>query len=83
MLTKEHVKTAQKARNFLLEAYVEFADGDDHLQACENLWQVAHAKTAVAQHRDWEHSDLNQSRGETCIYVGWNQGCIAAGSGAD
>ena len=26
---------------------------------------------------------LNQSRGETCIYVGWNQGCIAAGSGAD
>ena len=26
---------------------------------------------------------LNQSRGETCIYVGWNQGRIAAGPGAD
>ena len=55
MTTKEYVKTAQKARALLLEAYVEFADGDDHLKACGKLWQAAaHAITAVAQQRGWE-----------------------------
>ena len=56
MPEKEHVETAQEARALLLEAYVEFADGDDHLKACEKLWQsAAHAITAVAQQRGWEH----------------------------
>ena len=55
MRTKEHVKTAQKARALLMEAYAEFLDGDDHLKACEKLWQsAAHAITAVAQQRGWE-----------------------------
>ena len=55
MTTKEHLKTAQKARALLFEAYVEFADGDDHLKACEKLWQsAAHAIAAVAQQRGWE-----------------------------
>ena len=59
MPTKEYVKTAQKARVFLWEAYVEFLDGDDHLKACEKLWQsAAHAITAVAQQRGWECGDL-------------------------
>ncbi len=54
MTTKEYVKTAQKARTLLFEAYVEFADGDDHLKACEKLWQAAaHAITAAAQQRGW------------------------------
>ena len=58
MTTKEYVKTAQKARALLLESYVEFADGDDHLKACEKLWQAAaHAITAVAQQRGWECDD--------------------------
>ena len=55
MKTNEHVKTAQKARTLLFDAYVEFLDGDDHLKACEKLWQAAaHAITAVAQQRGWE-----------------------------
>ena len=55
MLAKEHIETAQKARALLLEAYVEFLDGDDHLKASEKLWQAAaHAITAVAQQRGWE-----------------------------
>ena len=55
MSAKEHVKTAQKARTLLLEAYVEFLDGDDDLKACEKLWQsAAHAITAAAQQRCWE-----------------------------
>ena len=55
MTTKEYVKTAQKSRDLLFEAYVEFADGDDHLKACEKLWQsAAHAIAAVAQQRGWE-----------------------------
>ena len=66
MQTKEHVKTAQKARALLLEAYVEFADGDDHLKACEKLWQsAAHAITAVAQQRGWEHDDDPESANRT------------------
>ncbi len=59
MTTKEYLKSAQKARDLLYEAYVEFADGDDHLKACERLWQsAAHAIAAVAQQRGWEYSDL-------------------------
>ena len=55
MTTKEYVKTAQKARALLFDAYVEFLDGDDRLKACEKLWQsAAHALTAVAQQRGWE-----------------------------
>ena len=58
MTTKEHVKTAQKARTLLFEAYVEFLDGDDHLKACDKLWQAAaHAITAAAQQRGWDYSD--------------------------
>ena len=56
MPTKEHVKTARKARQFLLDAYAEFADGDDCRPACEKLWQAAaHAIAAVAQQRGWPH----------------------------
>ncbi len=59
MLTPKHTQTARKARAFLLEAYVEFADGDDHLKACDKLWNAAaHAITAVAQQRGWEHGNL-------------------------
>ena len=59
MATKEYAKTAQKAQDLLFEAYVEFADGEDHLKACEKLWQsAAHAIAAVAQQRGWEHGDL-------------------------
>lgn len=55
MATKEYAKTAQMARKLLLEAYVEFADGEDHLKACEKLWQSAvHAIASVAQQRGWE-----------------------------
>ena len=58
MPTKEYVKTAQKSRDLLFEAYVEFLDGDDHLKACEKLWQsAAHAIAAVAQQRGWECGD--------------------------
>ena len=39
--TKEYVKTAQKARSLLFDAYVEFLDGDDPLKACDKLWQAA------------------------------------------
>ena len=55
MTAKEYAKTAQKARDLLFEAYVEFADGEDHLKACEKLWQsAAHAIAAVAQQRGWD-----------------------------
>lgn len=58
MATREYAKTAQKAQDLLFEAYVEFADGDDHLKACEKLWQsAAHAIAAVAQQRGWEYGD--------------------------
>ena len=43
----------------------------------------ASVETAIEDLASAHRDDLNQSRGETCIYVGWNQGCIAAGSGAD
>ena len=60
MTTKEHVKTAEKARSLLFDAYVEFLDGDDHLKACEKLWQsAAHAIAAVAQQRGWECGDAD------------------------
>ena len=55
MSTKDYVQTAQKARYLLFEAYVEFADGNDNLKACEKIWQAAtHAIRAVAQQRGWE-----------------------------
>ena len=42
--------------NSLLDAYAEFADGNDHLKACNKLWQAAaQALTAVAQQRNWLH----------------------------
>ena len=60
MTAKEYVKTAEKARTLLFDAYVEFLDGDDHLKACEKLWQAAaHAITAVAQQRGWECSNTH------------------------
>ena len=59
MTTKEYVKTAQKARALLYEAYVEFADGD-RLKGCEKLWQsAAHAIAAAAQQRGWECGDVD------------------------
>jgi hypothetical protein len=62
MTTKEYLKTAQKARALLLEAYVEFVDGDDHLKACDKLWQAAsHAITAAAQQRGWDCDDNLES----------------------
>ena len=62
----EYVETAQKARDLLFEAYVEFADGDDHLKACEKLWQsAAHAIAAVAQQRGWEYADDPKSLNDT------------------
>lgn len=69
MPTKEYVKTAQKARALLFDAYVEFLDGDDHLRACEKLWQsAAHAIIAVAQQRGWEHDDLESlKRAAKCL----------------
>ena len=73
MTTKEYVKTAQKARALLLESYVEFADGDDHLKACEKLWQAAaHAITAVAQQRGWECDD-HESLNDTIIRLAGEQ----------
>ena len=66
MATKEYVKTAQKSRGLLFEAYVEFLDGDDHLKACEKLWQsAAHAIAAVAQQRGWEYADDPKSLNDT------------------
>ena len=62
MPTKEYVKTARKSRVLLMDAYVEFLDGDDHLKACEKLWQsAAHAITALAQQRGWECADSWES----------------------
>ena len=58
MTAKEYVKTAQKARSLLFEAYVEFADGDDHLKACEKLWQsAAHAHRRRRPAAGWECGD--------------------------
>ena len=66
MTTKEYVKTAQKSRALLFDAYVEFLDGDDHLKACEKLWQsAAHAIAAAAQQRGWECGDDPESLNDT------------------
>lgn len=66
MTTAEHVKTAQKARTLLMESYVEFLDGDDHLKACEKLWQsAAHAIAAAAQQCGWECGDDLESLSTT------------------
>ncbi len=63
MLTQIYWETAQKARALLLESHADFAD--DHLKACQKLWQAAaHAITAVAQQRGWAHAgpdDLNRA----------------------
>ena len=65
MLTQIYWETAQKARALLLESQADFADGGDHLKACQKLWQAAaQAITAVAQHRGWYHAgpdDLNRA----------------------
>ena len=64
MPTPKHARAAQKARALLLESQAEFANGDDHLKACQKLWQAAaHAITAVARQRGWPHDgpdDLNR-----------------------
>lgn len=74
MSTAEYAKTAQKARALLLEAYVEFADGDDHLKACERLWQsAAHAVAAVAQQRGWRYSDDPESLNNIIIRLSVEQ----------
>ena len=75
MTTKEHVKTARKARTLLFEAYVEFLDGDDHLKACEKLWQsAAHAIAAVAQQRGWEYRDDPESLNDIICRLGEERG---------
>ena len=52
MLTTEH---AQTARDFLLAADIELADGE-LVQGSEKLWgAAAHAVIAVAQQRGWQH----------------------------
>ena len=52
MLTTEH---AQTARDFLVAADVELADGE-LVQGSEKLWgAAAHAVIAVAQQRGWQH----------------------------
>ena len=65
MPTPKHARAAQKARALLLESQADFANGDDHLKACQKLWQAAaHAITAVAQQRGWAHGgpdDLNRA----------------------
>ena len=74
MATAEYVKTAQKARALLLEAYVEFADGDDHLKACEKLWQsAAHAIAAAAQQRGWKYNDDPESLNDIIIRLSVEQ----------
>lgn len=74
MTTKEYAKTAQKSRDLLFEAYVEFADGEDHLKACEKLWQsAAHAIAAVAQQRGWECSDDAESLNDIIIRLAEEQ----------
>ena len=74
MTTKEHVKTAQKARTLLFEAYVEFLDGDAPLKACEKLWQsAAHAIAAVAQQRGWDYKDDPESLNDIICRLGEEQ----------
>ena len=74
MTTKEYVKTAQKARALLFDAYVEFLDGDDHLRACEKLWQsAAHAIAAVAQQRGWDYSDDPETLNDIICRLGEEQ----------
>ena len=52
MLTTEH---AQTARDFLVAADIELADGE-LVQGSEKLWgAAAHAVIAVAQQRGWQH----------------------------
>ena len=64
MTTTEYVKTAQKARALLLEAYVEFVDGDDRLQASENLWgAAAHSILALSRLRRWPIGSHSRMRG--------------------
>ena len=71
MPTKEYVKTARKSRAVLMDAYVEFLDGDDDLKACEKLWQAAaHAITAVAQQRGWECGDDPESLNDIHLPIG-------------
>ena len=75
MPTKEYVKTARKSRILLMDAYVEFLDGDDDLKACEKLWQAAaHAITAVAQQRGWECGDDPESLNDIICRLGEEQG---------
>ncbi len=61
MLIDQHVQTA---REFLLAADRELADGDV-LQGSEKLWgAAAHAVMAVAQERGWpfgDHRSLNMA----------------------
>ena len=62
MHTNEHIQTAL---DFLAKSDRYFAEGNDHLKACQKLWQAAaHAITAVAQQRGWAHAgpdDLNRA----------------------
>ena len=52
MLTTEH---AQTARDFLIAADIELAEGE-LVQGSEKLWgAAAHAVIAVAQQRGWQH----------------------------
>ena len=54
MLTREH---AQTAREFLDDAAIELASGDE-LQGSEKLWGAAsHAIMAVAQQREWPYGN--------------------------
>ena len=74
MTTKEYVKTAQKARALLLEAYVEFVDGDDHLKACDKLWQAAaHSILALSRLRLWplgSHSRMRENADRLAVELG-------------
>ena len=71
MTMKEHVKTAEKARSLLFDAYVEFLDGDDRLKGCEKLWQsAAHAITAAAQQRGWDYHDNPESLNDIICRLG-------------
>ena len=49
----------------LLEAYVEFVDGDDHLKACDKLWQAAAPSIlALSRLRRWplgSHSRMREN----------------------
>lgn len=74
MTENEYVKTAHKARTLLFDAYVEFLDGDDHLKACEMLWQAAaHAITAVAQQRGWDYRDDSETLNDIICRLGEEQ----------